>query len=125
MQDVILAYKQNASDVPRDHGFPLRAIVPGHLGARNVKWVTELKASSEESVSNWQRGVPYKGMSPNVKSFKNVSKSTIAATPAVQELPVTSCIVHPRPGTSAQVQVDAATGVNTVEVEGYAYAGGE
>lgn len=25
--------------MPRDHGFPVRAIVPGVVGARNVKWL--------------------------------------------------------------------------------------
>ena len=27
--DVLLAYKMNGQDIPPDHGFPLRVIVPG------------------------------------------------------------------------------------------------
>lgn len=27
--DVLLAYKMNGEDIPPDHGFPLRIIVPG------------------------------------------------------------------------------------------------
>ena len=37
--DVILAYEMNGEAIPRDHGFPIRVIVPGVVGARNVKWL--------------------------------------------------------------------------------------
>lgn len=39
--DVILAYEMNGEPIPRDHGYPLRVIVPGVVGARNVKWLGE------------------------------------------------------------------------------------
>lgn len=29
----------NGETLPRDHGFPVRVIVPGVVGARNVKWL--------------------------------------------------------------------------------------
>ena len=35
--DVLLAFQMNGVDIPRDHGYPVRAIVPGHVGSRNVK----------------------------------------------------------------------------------------
>lgn len=38
--DVILAYEMNGELLSRDHGFPLRVIVPGVVGARNVKWLS-------------------------------------------------------------------------------------
>lgn len=37
--DIILAYEMNEQPIPRDHGFPIRVIVPGVVGARNVKWL--------------------------------------------------------------------------------------
>lgn len=43
----------------------LRVIVPGVGGCRSVKWVSAIKASSEESSSFWQRS-DYKSFSPNV-----------------------------------------------------------
>ncbi|XP_014478463.1 PREDICTED: probable sulfite oxidase, mitochondrial isoform X3 [Dinoponera quadriceps] len=39
--DVILAYEMNGQPLSRDHGFPVRVIVPGVVGARNVKWLRE------------------------------------------------------------------------------------
>lgn len=39
--DVILAYEMNGEAIPLDHGFPVRVIVPGVVGARNVKWLGE------------------------------------------------------------------------------------
>lgn len=38
--DVILAYEMNGQPLSRDHGFPVRVIVPGVVGARNVKWLS-------------------------------------------------------------------------------------
>ena len=38
--DVLLAYEMNGKPLSRDHGFPIRVIVPGVVGARNVKWLS-------------------------------------------------------------------------------------
>jgi len=40
--DVILAYEMNDTEIPRDHGYPLRLIVPGFVGVRNLKWLKEI-----------------------------------------------------------------------------------
>ena len=46
--DVILAYKMNGEELPRDHGFPLRVIVPGYVGIRNIKWLKSITLSESE-----------------------------------------------------------------------------
>jgi DMSO/TMAO reductase YedYZ molybdopterin-dependent catalytic subunit len=38
-QDVLLAYKMNDADLPPEHGFPLRAIVPGWYAMASIKWL--------------------------------------------------------------------------------------
>ncbi|MBI2909532.1 MAG: sulfite oxidase [Chloroflexi bacterium] len=36
---VMLAYSMNGESLPPDHGFPVRAIVPGWIGVANIKWL--------------------------------------------------------------------------------------
>jgi sulfite oxidase len=43
--DVILAYEMNGQPLPKDHGFPLRVIVPGTVAARSVKWLQRIVLS--------------------------------------------------------------------------------
>jgi DMSO/TMAO reductase YedYZ molybdopterin-dependent catalytic subunit len=41
-RDVLLAYKMNGEDLPPQHGFPLRAIVPGWYAMASVKWLQRI-----------------------------------------------------------------------------------
>ncbi len=45
--DTILAYAMNGAPLARDHGFPLRAIVPGWVGASQIKWLSRIVVSEE------------------------------------------------------------------------------
>ena len=38
-QDALLAYRMNDVDLPPEHGFPVRAIVPGWYAVASVKWL--------------------------------------------------------------------------------------
>jgi DMSO/TMAO reductase YedYZ molybdopterin-dependent catalytic subunit len=40
--DVLLAYKMNEVDLPAQHGFPLRAIVPGWYAMASIKWLERI-----------------------------------------------------------------------------------
>jgi len=40
--DVVLAYKMNGVDLPPEHGFPIRAIVPGWYAVASIKWLTRI-----------------------------------------------------------------------------------
>ena len=45
--DTLLAYALNGEDLPRDHGYPLRALVPGWVGSASVKWLSRIVVSTE------------------------------------------------------------------------------
>ncbi|KAK5615671.1 hypothetical protein CRENBAI_023645 [Crenichthys baileyi] len=111
--DVLLAYEMNGEDIPSDHGFPVRVVVPGVVGARSVKWLGRIVISAEESSSHWQQH-DYKGFSPGTDWKKVDPKSA----PAIQELPVQSAITVPADG----AVIDRSN--ETLTVKGYAWSGG-
>lgn len=45
--DVLLAYEMNGETLNRDHGYPLRVVVPGVIGARSVKWLDSINIDAE------------------------------------------------------------------------------
>ncbi len=46
-RDTLLAYALNGEALPKDHGFPLRAVVPGWVGSSWTKWLGRILVSSE------------------------------------------------------------------------------
>jgi DMSO/TMAO reductase YedYZ molybdopterin-dependent catalytic subunit len=46
-EDTLLAYAMNGEPVAPDHGFPVRAIVPGWVGINNVKWVGRIEVRDQ------------------------------------------------------------------------------
>jgi len=53
-RDVLLAYQMNGRDLTMDHGYPVRAVVPGHYGMASVKWLTRIHAVREPFPLYWQ-----------------------------------------------------------------------
>jgi DMSO/TMAO reductase YedYZ molybdopterin-dependent catalytic subunit len=47
-EDTLLAYAMNGAPLPADHGFPVRAIVPGWVGINNIKWVGRIEVSDRQ-----------------------------------------------------------------------------
>jgi DMSO/TMAO reductase YedYZ molybdopterin-dependent catalytic subunit len=52
--EVLIAYQMNGRDLPPDHGYPIRAIVPGHYGMASVKWLTHIHLLREPFQGYWQ-----------------------------------------------------------------------
>jgi DMSO/TMAO reductase YedYZ molybdopterin-dependent catalytic subunit len=52
--EVLIAYQMNGRELPLDHGYPVRAIVPGHYGMASVKWLTHIYAVREPFQGYWQ-----------------------------------------------------------------------
>ena len=41
-EDTLLAYEMNGETLPKDHGFPIRLLVPGWYGMASVKWLDKI-----------------------------------------------------------------------------------
>ena len=87
--------------------------MPGHVGVRNVKWLTGINLSREEAQGPWQRGMAYKGFGPSTKTIEGID---VEAIPSLQEQPVQSAIMVPKTGSALHPGPQL--------VQGYAYSGG-
>lgn len=110
--DVLIAYEMNGQPLPRDHGYPLRAVIPGSIGARQVKWLRAINLSHEESPSFYQRE-DYKIVYPT----KDGEATSLSKVPAILDLPVQSAICEPLDGQSLLNE-------GSITVRGYAFSGG-
>src|SRR5881396_671584 len=52
--DVLLAYKMNASELPPQHGFPLRAVVPGWYAMASIKWLQRIIVTNQPFTGYYQ-----------------------------------------------------------------------
>jgi DMSO/TMAO reductase YedYZ molybdopterin-dependent catalytic subunit len=52
--DVLLAYKMNDTDLPPQHGFPLRAIVPGWYAMASIKWLQRIIITDQPFTGYYQ-----------------------------------------------------------------------
>jgi DMSO/TMAO reductase YedYZ molybdopterin-dependent catalytic subunit len=53
MGDALLVYAMNGEELPPDHGYPVRVIVPGWAAVASVKWVGRLHVAEERLYSPW------------------------------------------------------------------------
>ncbi len=47
-KDVLVAWAMNGEPLPRDHGFPVRLVVPGWYGMASVKWLAQIHVSAQK-----------------------------------------------------------------------------
>jgi sulfite oxidase len=109
--EVLLAYEMNGEPLPVGHGFPLRTVVPGYIGARSVKWLAKINVLREQS-QNYYQSQEYKLFPPQVTAA-TVDWSTGVN---LNELCLNSVICTPLGG--------AVVDAHGFTVEGYAIAGG-
>ena len=50
----LLAWALNGQPLSRDHGFPLRVMMPGWYGVANVKWLSEIHLQENRFLGNYQ-----------------------------------------------------------------------
>mmetsp|Transcript_11500 Transcript_11500/g.17309 ORF Transcript_11500/g.17309 Transcript_11500/m.17309 type:complete len:124 (+) Transcript_11500:1208-1579(+) len=78
--------------IPLDHGYPLRLVVPGHIGVRNAKWVCRLEISDKEAPS-----APHQRDYRWVKE-KDATKIDYSKLDPIMTVPLNSCITAPESG---------------------------
>ncbi|WP_354236848.1 sulfite oxidase [Arthrobacter sp. UYEF3] len=57
--DVVLAYRMNGTELPLQHGYPLRLVVPGWYGMASVKWLSSIKVLTKP-FHGFQQSVAYR-----------------------------------------------------------------
>lgn len=104
--DVLLAFKMNGEDLPPDHGFPVRAVVPGVVGVRNCKWVQRVTVQPHQAQSVWQQN--------DYKNFPSWETKPDSTHPSVYYMPVQSALTEATYDSSA----------DAISLRAYAFCGG-
>ncbi|WP_336002351.1 molybdopterin-dependent oxidoreductase [Halorientalis halophila] len=74
LEDSLLAYGMNGDALPRGHGYPVRALIPGHWGEIQVKWLTEIEVLDRDADGYWEeRGWHGTGPVETVAKLHSVS----------------------------------------------------
>ncbi|KAI9363226.1 Oxidoreductase, molybdopterin-binding domain-containing protein [Pilaira anomala] len=113
--DVLLAYEMNYNTLTRDHGFPIRVVVPGYIGGRSVKYLKSITVQDYESTSYYQRR-DYKILPESVLD-EDSANNYWCKVPSIGEYNVQSYVCNPADGMH-----EAA--VPNQKVQGYALSGG-
>ena len=59
--DTILAWQRNGEPISRDHGYPLRLIVPDLYAYKSAKWVSEIELVDEDRPGYWEERGYHRG----------------------------------------------------------------
>jgi len=108
--ELLTAYEMNGESLPPLHGFPLRVVVPGYVGARSVKWLANIHVQEQPSTNYFQRKA-YKLFPPDVLP----EVADWEQGKMLGDLPLNSLICQPREGETF------ASG--PVTISGYAITG--
>ncbi len=91
--DVLLAYEMNGKPLAPEHGFPLRLLVPGYIGARSVKWLRQMTLQESPSTN------PY--LARDYKLFSSEITAQTAdwnRTKPIEDLNLNAVITTPQEG---------------------------
>jgi sulfite oxidase len=108
--EVLLADEMNGKTLPPAHGFPLRVVVPGYIGARSVKWLATITVQGQPS-TNYFQARTYRLYPSRVRS-----ETTPEHGFSLGETPVNSVVCQPGEGA-------VVTGPRVL-ARGYAVTGG-
>jgi DMSO/TMAO reductase YedYZ molybdopterin-dependent catalytic subunit len=55
LHDVLLAYEMDGKPLPREHGAPVRLVIPEMYGYKNVKWVSRIDLVKQPQDGYWEQ----------------------------------------------------------------------
>jgi sulfite oxidase len=113
--DTLLAIEMNGAQLTIEHGFPVRALVPGWLGAASVKWLREIRVAEREYEGYFMSHDYRFPTSPDGPGAITGSEDTAAIT----ALPVKSIITEPGDRTRRRrgpIRIAGAAWVGEAEV---------
>ncbi|MFQ6674533.1 MAG: molybdopterin-dependent oxidoreductase, partial [Fidelibacterota bacterium] len=89
--DVLVAYAQNGEAVRPEHGYPVRLVVPGWEGIRNVKWLRRINVADGPGHMKYESTI-YTNVRPDGTArwfqFELEPNSVITFPSGEQQLPV-------------------------------------
>ena len=100
--DVLIAYRMNGVPLPLGHGFPARAIVPGHYGMKSVQWLTEIELTAQD----------YRGY----YAQKGWTEEAVVKTTSWIDLPVHGTTIQGTRHTIAGFAFAGTRGIELVEI---------
>ena len=109
--DTLLATQMNGAALSKHHGYPVRALAPGWIGAASCKWLADIRVLDKEYEGNF--------MKPGYRMPNNpVTKGgdIIGDTTPITRLNVKSLITRPSDGTKVKAG-------RPVQLSGVAWAG--
>jgi len=103
--EVLLAFAMNGEPLAPEHGFPLRAVVPGFAGVRSPKWLAAITVQDRPSDNHMQQR-DYKLLPPHV------TEDTVdwGQGLTIYDMPLNSAICEPAPHAKLEVGSTAIRG---------------
>jgi DMSO/TMAO reductase YedYZ molybdopterin-dependent catalytic subunit len=108
--DVLLVHKMNGSDLPPEHGFPVRAIVPGWYAMASIKWLQRIIVTDQ----------PFAGYYQTIDYAYWKRRGNIAELTPLTEIQIKAQIAKPAQGetvpANSSVRVHGAAWTSDAEI---------
>ncbi|KAF2156975.1 NiaD, nitrate reductase [Myriangium duriaei CBS 260.36] len=118
---IMLAHRMNGEMLTPDHGKPLRAVIPGQIGGRSVKWLKKLIVTKEPS-DNWYHIYDNRVLPTTVSPEESANNKSWWTDEryAIYDLGPNSAVAFP----AHEERLSPAAAPKTYRARGYAYGGG-
>ena len=97
-----IVWGMNGIPLPREHGAPVRAVVPGLYGMKSVKWLTKMTVTADDYQGYWEQ--------------RNWSDLAVVKTMSRIDVPVNNEVLPVGPVTVGGIAFAGARDVDAVEV---------